>query len=115
MTNEGYQPTKGKLGKPPVKSGVPDFIPRSAMKSVPIDLIAENKKLKNENKVYKEMWGELKRKSIYERLELEEDKEMMFLGAYILKWKNGNCPEPECGFTECDFEDLEQKYLGGGE
>jgi len=105
-----------------------------------IDLLksleAENKKLKKENKAlrkdkwelegineacrkeneaYREMWEEVKRKSIYERLELEEDKEMMFLGAYILKWKNGNYPEPECGFTECNFEKLEQTYLGGGE
>lgn len=49
---------------------------------------------------------------LYKRVELKEGEPVQFLGAYVLKWKNGHA-DPEVGFIEATRKDMEKAIENG--
>ena len=43
---------------------------------------------------------------LYSKVELDDGVEVQYLGAYVLKWKDGHCSEPEVGFVETGEYDV---------
>ena len=45
---------------------------------------------------------------LFKIVELKKGTPVQYLGAYVLRWKNGVCVKPEVGFVEATKEDLEE-------